>query len=113
MSIKAAIPSSTKYLIWVSTYTQEYCLYTGSAGKWKLLRTAKIATGKAASPTATHICKIRGREERWTYENGTYQAPVVYFYGKNAFHSRLHNPDGFDRRTEYRQACLRRLHPDV
>ncbi|MFR3320380.1 MAG: hypothetical protein ACLTSZ_03360 [Lachnospiraceae bacterium] len=86
--------SSTKYLIWVSTYTQEYCLYTGSAGKWKLLRTAKIATGKAASPTATHICKIRGREERWTYENGTYQAPVVYFYGKNAFHSRLHNPDG-------------------
>ena len=59
-----------------------------------LLRTAKIATGKAASPTATHICKIRGREERWTYENGTYQAPVVYFYGKNAFHSRLHNPDG-------------------
>lgn len=86
--------SSTKYLIWVSTYTQEYCLYTGSAGKWKLLRTAKIATGKASSPTATHICKIRGREERWTYENGTYQAPIVYFYGKNAFHSRLHNPDG-------------------
>lgn len=86
--------SSTQYLIWVSTYTQEYCLYTGSAGKWKLLRTAKVATGKAATPTATHICKIRGREERWTYENGTYQAPVVYFYGNNAFHSRLHNPDG-------------------
>ena len=57
-------------------------------------RHVTIATGKAASPTATHICKIRGREERWTYENGTYQAPVVYFYGKNAFHSRLHNPDG-------------------
>ena len=86
--------SPTKYLIWVSTYTQEYCLYTGSAGKWKLLRTAKVATGKAATPTATHICKIRGREERWTYENSTYQAPIVYFYGKNAFHSRLHNPDG-------------------
>lgn len=86
--------SPTKYLIWVSTYTQEYSLYTGSAGKWKLLRTAKVATGKAASPTASRICSIRGREERWTYENGTYQAPVVYFYGGNAFHSRLHNPDG-------------------
>lgn len=86
--------SKTKYLIWVSTYTQEYCLYTGSKGKWKLLRTAKVATGKAATPTASRICKITRREPRWTYENGTYQAPIVYFHYENAFHSRLHNPDG-------------------
>lgn len=86
--------SRTKYLIWVSTYTQEYCLYTGSRGNWRLLRTAKVATGKASTPTSTHICSITRKEEAWTYEGGRYQAPVVYFYGNNAFHSRLHNADG-------------------
>lgn len=86
--------SSTKYLIWVSTYTQEYCLYTGSRGNWKLLRTAKVATGKASNPSAARICKITKKEDAWTYSNGTYQAPIVYFYYENAFHSRLHYPDG-------------------
>lgn len=86
--------STTKYLIWVSTYTQEYCLYTGSRNNWKLVRTAKIATGKASNPTAARICKITKKEEKWTYSNGTYQAPIVYFYYENAFHSRLHWPDG-------------------
>lgn len=86
--------SPTKYLIWVSTYTQTYSLFTGSTGNWKLLRTNKIATGNALTPTSTRIAKITKKEEAWRYEDGTYQAPVVYFYGGNAFHSRLHNSDG-------------------
>lgn len=86
--------SPTKYLIWVSTYTQQYTLYTGSAGKWKILRTAKVSTGKAATPTSIRICRITKKEEKWTYDDGRYQAPIVYFYSGNAFHSRLHNSDG-------------------
>lgn len=86
--------SPTKYLIWVSTYTQEYSLYTGSQGKWKLLRTAKVATGKAKSPTSVQIRSITKREKRWTHDDGTYNEPVVYFYYENAFHSRLKKPDG-------------------
>ena len=86
--------SSSKYLIWVSTYTQSFSLFTGSTGNWKLLRAGKVATGKALTPTSSRICRITKKEAAWSYENGTYQAPVVYFYGGNAFHSRLHNSDG-------------------
>lgn len=89
--------SSTKYLIWVSTYTQTYSLYTGSRGNWKLLRTAKVATGGKTNPTQTRICKITKKAERhpnWEYPNGMYQAPIVFFYYENAFHSRLKYSDG-------------------
>lgn len=86
--------SKTKYLIWVSTYTQEYSLFTGSRGKWTLIRTAKVSTGRTSNPTAARVCSITKKATGWYYEDGTYQAPVVYFYSLNAFHSRLHNSDG-------------------
>ncbi len=89
--------SSTKYLIWVSTYTQTYGLYTGSRGHWNLIRRAKVSTGGKTSPTHTRICKIWKKDERnekWEFDGGLYQAPIVYFDGDNAFHSRLKNPDG-------------------
>lgn len=86
--------SSTKWLIWVSTYTQTFSLYTGSRGNWNLVRTDKFSTGKASNPTSVQVCKITRKEEGWYYDDGTYQKPIVYFYGDNAFHSRLHNSDG-------------------
>ena len=86
--------SQTKYLIWISTYTQSFNLFTGSAGNWKLFRTAKVATGKVDNPSSPRVCRIYKKAERWNYPGGRYQAPVVYYFSDNAFHSRMHRADG-------------------
>lgn len=37
--------SPTKYLIWISQYTQRVVIYQGSKGKWKVIRSCRCATG--------------------------------------------------------------------
>lgn len=43
--------SSTKYLVWVSPYTQRAYTFTGSAGNWKLLRSDRVTTGRFSHQT--------------------------------------------------------------
>lgn len=50
---RRGLSSSTKQLIWVSTYTQKIYVFTGSKGKWVLKNYWKVSTGKASSPTPT------------------------------------------------------------
>ena len=45
--------SSTKYLIWVSTYQQHLYVFQGKKGSWKLIKDWECATGAAKSPTPT------------------------------------------------------------
>lgn len=52
------ISSSTNRLIWVSFYTQQIYLFSGSAGKWTCYDTWKISTGKASSPSPTGMKSI-------------------------------------------------------
>lgn len=43
--------SNTKYLIWVSTYTQHMYIFKGKKGKWKLIKNWEVSTGKGDSPS--------------------------------------------------------------
>jgi len=45
--------SKTKYLIWVSTYTQHVYVFQGGKGNWKLIKDWECATGAGESPTPT------------------------------------------------------------
>ena len=54
--------SKTKYLIWISHYTQQVSIFEGSKGKWKMIRTFICATGTAKnhSPRGVLIRKKAG-----------------------------------------------------
>ena len=90
--------SSTKYLTWLSTYTQRVYTFKGSKGKWVLIRTDRVTTGRFSHPTPgiseTHRESNRGQiykreplvymvteNGRWYYyRNASYFAPGVSFH---------------------------------
>ena len=90
--------SSTKYLTWLSVYTQRVYTFKGSKGKWSLVRTDRVTTGRFSHPTpgidevhrASNRGQIHKRESlvymvtengRWYYyRNASYFAPGVSFH---------------------------------
>jgi hypothetical protein len=81
------LSSKTKYLIWVSLYTQQATIYTGKKGNWKILYTFNIASGspKDRTPRGTH--KITYKEPKWQH-HGWRSSYVSHFYKKASFHMR-------------------------
>lgn len=81
--------SKTKYLIWVSVYTQRANFFEGSAGNWKLTRSVKCATGKISAPTPLgYNMGIHGHDRTYEYGNKHYDY-LSYYKGGNAFHTRI------------------------
>ena len=90
--------SKTKYLTWLSTYTQRVYTFKGSKGKWELVRTDRVTTGRFSHPTPgideVHRSSNRGqifkREplvymvtesgRQYYYRNASYYAPGVAFH---------------------------------
>ncbi len=79
--------SKTRYLIWVSRYTQQTTIYKGSKGKWKQIRTFVVGTGKATSTTPKGVFKIFRKERGWYY-NSTQCLYISHFRSRNSFHTR-------------------------
>ena len=79
--------SKTKYLIWVSLYTQQCNIFEGSRENWKLIRSFTIASGTARNHTPTGVFKLQYKEKGWFY-NYTKELYVSHFKGRNAFHTR-------------------------
>lgn len=55
------LSSGTKYLIWVSQYTQRVNLFVKENGRWKYVKNYRCSTGKASTPTAVGDYKIHKR----------------------------------------------------
>ncbi|MGN1167997.1 MAG: L,D-transpeptidase family protein [Lachnospiraceae bacterium] len=85
--------SPTKYLIWISQYTQRVIIYQGSKGKWKVIRSCRCATGTYLHMTPKGVHKITYKEKGWFYKT-TYEKPIVHFKDANSFHSRIKNYKG-------------------
>jgi hypothetical protein len=81
------LSSRTKYLIWVSLYTQQATIYTGKKGNWKILYTFDIASGSPADRTPRGTHKISYKEPKWQH-HGWRSAYVTHFYKKASFHMR-------------------------
>ena len=58
---KKKYKSSTKYLIWVSTYVQHVYVFKGRAKHWELIKHFKCATGRFGKETKMGICKVHGK----------------------------------------------------
>lgn len=80
--------SKTKYLIWISSYTQKVNIFKGSQGKWKLYKTYKCTTGKPSTSTPQGTFKINKKISR--YGGRTYELYMTCFYGLTSFHTRLY-----------------------
>ena len=87
---KKKYSSPSKYLIWISHYTQRVVIYQGSKGKWKMIRSAKCATGTHLHMTPKGKFKVGKKEKGWFYKK-TYENPSVHFKGQKSFHSRIKN----------------------
>ena len=102
--------SSTRYLIWISHYTQQVSIFKGKKGKWKMIRTFTVATGRAKSRSPRGVFKIGKKETGWYYVS-TKVLYVTHYCGKNSFHTRpLWNSGGVSTSTIGRPAshgCVR------
>ena len=86
--------SKTKYLIWVSHYTQQVSVFQGKKGNWKLIKSFPCATGKYNTRSPRGTFRIGQKENGWYYIN-TYEEYITHYYGRNAFHTRVHRyPSG-------------------
>lgn len=85
--------SKTKYLIWVSHYTQQVSIFQGAKGNWKMIRTFICATGKHTTRSARGTFKITYKEAAWKYST-TYENYITHFFGRNSFHTRIHKYGG-------------------
>lgn len=81
--------SKTKYLIWISHYTQQVNIFQGTKGNWKVIKTFPCATGKYNTRSPRGTFHIGQKENGWYYVN-TYEEYVTHYYGRNSFHTRVH-----------------------
>lgn len=79
--------SSTKYLVWISHYTQQVTIFEGTKGNWKMTRTFVCSTGKASTHSPIGVSKISYKEPGWFYAN-TKELYVSHYWGRNSFHTR-------------------------
>lgn len=81
--------SKTKYLIWVSHYTQQVNIFQGKKGNWKLIKTFPCASGNYNTRSPHGTFRIGQKENGWYYIN-TYEEYVTHYCGRNSFHTRVH-----------------------
>ena len=86
--------SKTKFLIWISHYTQEVNIFRGKKGHWKLIKTYTCTTGGFKRRSPHGLFKIGKKEKKWDYYN-RYISYISHFHKRNAFHSRIHRKKAY------------------
>ncbi len=78
--------SKTKYLVWVSLYSQHVYIFKGSKGKWKLVRSFLCSTGRTGYGTTYGKSQIYSKQAVW-YWNGVPCAKYASRIAGGAIHS--------------------------
>ena len=78
--------SHTDYLVWVSIYTQQVCIFSGYQGNWQLERSFDCSTGANETPTTTGVFTYSDYDTKWDLGE-IYVAPAMIFNGGEAFTS--------------------------
>ena len=79
--------SSSKYLIWISTYTQRINVFQGSKGNWTLIKSEQCVTGKISTYTPLGAHKLHKKKKAHYYGRSFYKY-LSYFSGENKMHTR-------------------------
>ncbi|MDO4475831.1 MAG: L,D-transpeptidase family protein [Lachnospiraceae bacterium] len=80
--------SKTKFMIYVSAYTQHIYLFTGKKGEWKLKFSSRCSTGKFSTQTNYGRTFICGKQMDWYFDGYVcaHYASMVWSGGQ-AFHT--------------------------
>ena len=89
--------SSTKYLIWVSTYTQRVNIFKGKAGHWKLYKSNRCVTG-----AFLHLTKIGSGFSIWKHQ----KTRIRHFYNSTGQYY-YHNLSYFSKGNSFHTVCWR------
>ena len=81
--------SKTKYLIWISHYTQQVNIFQGKKGHWKLIKTYLCTTGGYTHRSPHGVYKLYKKRKTWTFSR-TYVKYVSFWMSENSFHSRIY-----------------------
>lgn len=90
---KKKLSSPTKYLIWISTFTQRVNIFKGKKGHWKLIRTHRCVTGKFLHRTGISyndkIWKRKPQRVRNFFQKTSkyYYTHLSFFSPGNSIHS--------------------------
>lgn len=112
--------SDTKYMIWVSIAYQRVNVFENIGGKWKLIRSSIVGTGKSSTPTPVGVYKTTYKQTGW--HTSSYSCfPIVRFWQGTgyAFHSRLYYPGSRTRLSDARigfpisMGCIRMYDEDI
>ncbi len=85
--------SKTRYLIWISTYTQRVNIFKGKKGHWKLIKTSRTVTGRFLHQTKIgdnfKIKRKKPKRVRNFFQKITqyYYTHLSIFHGGDAFHT--------------------------
>lgn len=125
---KKGYKSKTKYLIWVSTYTQRANVFKGKKGHWKLIKSARVVSGEFLWWTKRgenfKIWKHSPRRIRYFVGSTTrkyWYHHLSHFQGGNAFHTVCWLYPGKGKQVNFIKAnlqpgtkgCLRMHTPDA
>lgn len=113
---KKGYTSETKYLTWISCYTQRVFVFEGSKGNWKLIKTFLVSTGDNNTPTPIGTYRTEYHVNQWNYDE-FYVNKITVFHGGHAFHSILYKYNGsiYNDRVgvSLSHGCIRMLPNDV
>lgn len=84
----AGYTSSTKYLIWISTYTQRVNIFVKDDVGWKLSKSFRCATGKLSTATAMGTWRIWAHAPNKKYKTSYYNYLSKFNLG-NSMHTRV------------------------
>ncbi|MBR3146541.1 MAG: L,D-transpeptidase family protein [Eubacterium sp.] len=125
---KKGYKSKTKYLIWVSTYTQRANVFKGKKGHWKLIKSSRVVSGEFLWWTKRgdnfRIWKHSPRRIRYFVGSTTrkyWYHHLSHFQGGNAFHTVCWLYPGKSKQVNFIKAnlqpgtkgCLRMHTPDA
>ena len=85
--------STSKYFIWISTYTQRMYVFKGSQYNWNLLYTWKVSTGKFGHESVFGISYLGAKMYKWWFGSNQFAWYASVIRG-GAIHSELYYPSG-------------------
>ena len=85
--------STSKYFIWISTYTQRMYVFKGSQYNWNLLYTWKVSTGKFGHESVSGISYLGAKMYKWWFGSNQFAWYASVIRG-GAIHSELYYPSG-------------------
>ena len=94
VNITSTFVSNTNYFTWVDLNRQRVSVFSGSAGRWVLLKTYSCATGNNATPSKRGLFTVQDKGYSFVAGSGVICKYWTRYSGNYLLHSILLNTSG-------------------